>query len=278
MEPDDTDDSSARILVNKWYDSLPRTMLTLLQCITSGVDWDEVARPLQNGGWVYMAIFAFYITFVVIGVLNVLTGIFVERAQALSGMDRDLLVQSEMKRDNAFLEQMRNIFEEADADASGSITWTEFKKYLENDEIRAYLSAQQLDACDARQLFDLLDVDGTLEVSMPDFIMGLLRLRGMAKSVDLVALLKETREMNLKLRSFISATEEQLGLHSTIMTSALSNSSSAVPKESSSAAPKPACASGTYSDCDDFDTSPPTLNSVSASSGAASLELVTELG
>lgn len=203
-------ESVVKPMVEKWYYNLWRTMLTLLQCITSGVDWDEVSRPLAHTTWFYMVIFAFYITFVVIGVLNVLTGIFVERAQELSGLDRDLLVQSEMKRDKAFLDQMKNIFEEADEDNSGSITWDEFKKYLENDEIRAYLSAQQLDACDARQLFDLLDVHGKLQVSMPDFIIGLLRLRGMAKSVDLVALLKETRDMNLKLRSFMVQTDEKL--------------------------------------------------------------------
>jgi len=65
-------DATVQPIAAMWYSSLPRTMMTLLQCITSGVDWDAVSRPLA---WTYTAVFAFYISFVVIGVLNVLTGI-----------------------------------------------------------------------------------------------------------------------------------------------------------------------------------------------------------
>lgn len=207
MLKDQGKNEELRSIAELWYRDLFRAMLTLLQCITSGVDWDTISRPLS---WYYTLLFAFYVTFVVIGVLNVLTGIFVERASELSGLDRDLIVQSHLKRDRTFLQQMSNIFEEADVDHSGSITWSEFKEYLKNQEIRAYLSAQQLDACDARQLFDLLDSEGKSEVRMPDFIMGLSRLRGMAKSVDLVALLKETREFQSQVSKFIFSTNKKL--------------------------------------------------------------------
>merc|ERR1719320_369949 len=131
----------------------------MIMCITGGVDWNEVMRPLSRIHWLYETVFVLYILFVVIGVLNVLTGIFVERAQELSGLDRDLVIQGEMKRSEAFLAEMKGIFEEADTDRSGTISWIEFKQYLKKPEVKAYLATQQLDCYDARQLFNILGLE-----------------------------------------------------------------------------------------------------------------------
>jgi len=146
----------------------------------------------------------------VIGVLNVLTGIFVERASELSGLDRDLVIQGELKHNEAFLSEMKAIFEEADTDGSGTINWQEFKEYVKNKEVRAYLSTQQLDAFDARQLFNILDLGDDQEVGIEEFILGCMRLKGMAKSVDVVAMLQETRAMHRKQKAFMGEVEDQL--------------------------------------------------------------------
>jgi len=196
--------------VETWYRSLPIAFVTMLMCITGGVDWVEAIRPLGRIHWFYETIFVLYILFVVIGVLNVLTGIFVERAQELSGLDRDLVIQGEMKRNEAFLAEMKGIFEEADTDGSGTISWQEFKEYLKNAEVKAYLATQQLDAYDARQLFNILDLEDDQEVGIEEFIMGCMRLKGMAKSVDVVALLQESRKNNRKVKDFLSEVQDQL--------------------------------------------------------------------
>lgn len=196
--------------VEAWYRSLPMAFMTMIMCITGGCDWVEAIRPLGRIHWLYETIFVLYILFVVIGVLNVLTGIFVERAQELSGLDRDLVIQGEMKRNEAFLAEMKGIFEEADTDGSGTISWQEFKEYLKNAEVKAYLSTQQLDAYDARQLFNILDLEDDQEVGIEEFIMGCMRLKGMAKSVDVVALLQESRKNNRKVKDALSDLQEQV--------------------------------------------------------------------
>jgi len=190
-----------------WYGSVFDTMYTLMASIVGGVSWTDVVRPLEKISLVYRALYAFYIAFVVIGVLNVLTGIFVERACELSGLDRDLVIQTQLKRDETFLMEMQRIFEEADADGSGSISWEEFKGYLENDRVKAYLATQQLDAFDARTLFDILNKGNGEEMSIETFIVGCRRLKGLAKSVDLVAVLQETRSLGRKLKAFMRRIE-----------------------------------------------------------------------
>lgn len=204
------DDAFFKPDVKEWYGSMARTMLTLFQCTTGGVDWHIASRPLGSISLVFVPVFSFYIAFVVIGVLNVLTGIFVERASQMSGLDRDLIVQGQLNRDQAFFREMKTIFVEADLDNSGTVSWEELSEYLMNEEVRAYLAAQQLDSYDARQLFNILDVDGTREIGMSDFVLGLWRLRGMAKSVDMVALLMETRALNIKMREFMAETTHTL--------------------------------------------------------------------
>jgi len=195
--------------ITSWYGSVFDTMYTLLATITGGLNWFDVVQPLEEISMLYRCLFCFYVVFVVIGVLNVLTGIFVERAQELSGLDRDLVIQTELKRNETFLVEMRRIFEEADADGSGTISWGEFKGYLENDRVKAYLATQQLDAFDARTLFDILNVGEGEEISIDKFIVGCMRLKGMAKSVDLLAVLNETREVSRRLKVLARELEEK---------------------------------------------------------------------
>lgn len=202
--------SAFRDEIRVWYRTLPRAFVTVTMCVTGGMDWVEAVRPLSRIHWFYEMAFILYIFVVVIGVLNVLTGIFVERAQEMSGLDPDLIIQGEIKRNKAFLAQMKGFFEEADADKSGMISWDEFKEYVRRKDIQAYLATQQLDAHDARQLWSILNVDDDNEVNIDDFIFGCMRLKGSAKSVDVVALLQESRKHQKRMKDSICTLEEQL--------------------------------------------------------------------
>merc|ERR1719362_1856280 len=122
------------------YGSILQTLYTLLGSITGGLDWLSATDCLERLSPLYQFVFAVYVFFTVIGVLNVLTGIFVERANELTGLDRDLVVQSEFRRNEMFVEGMTRIFQEADKDGSGGISWEEFRSYLKNARVKAYLA------------------------------------------------------------------------------------------------------------------------------------------
>merc|ERR1712213_304850 len=77
--------------LKRWYGSVPTTMYSLLLAISGGVDWMDVVQPLAKISTVYQVLFAFYVLFVIIGVLNVLTSVFVQRASELVKLDRDLV-------------------------------------------------------------------------------------------------------------------------------------------------------------------------------------------
>merc|ERR550532_65936 len=95
---------------------------------------------------------------------------------------------------------MTKIFDEADTDGNGKVSWHEFKTYLENPHVHAYLCTKQLHAFDAREFFDVLKEDRADELDLEAFIVGCQRLKGEARSADLLAVLKECRENRRDLK------------------------------------------------------------------------------
>merc|ERR1740129_2358634 len=167
----------------EWYSGLFRTMFSLLLAITGGTDWLAIVDPLKAIHWTYQVIFSFYILFVIFGVVNVLTGVFLENAAEF--MDRDLMVQGQLVRMENFVSEMMHLFREFDPDNTGRVDNEELYQYLKLEKVQAYLAAHNLDCTHAAALVGLIDSNNTEGVDLREFILGMLRLRGGAKSVDL---------------------------------------------------------------------------------------------
>lgn len=182
-------DNSARKEFSEWYGSLPKTMFALLVAISGGTDWIDIMSPLVSVSWTYQAVFVFYVSFTVIGVLNVLVGVFMESASDYR--DRDLTVQAEIERLDSFVAEMLDLFDEFHPEHEGFITWEEFNTYLHVEHVEAYLSSHMLETTHARMLFKMLDHDNNGHISIHEFVIGMLRLRGGAKTYDNRVLMHE---------------------------------------------------------------------------------------
>jgi hypothetical protein len=207
-------DHAVKEQLQEWYGSLAQTMFTLLLAVTNGADWLELARPLGEISVGYQLLFAFYVLFVLVGAMNVLTSTYVERVRELSRRDRDLSTQAELAAREAFLTEMRHIFLELDKDKDGKINWTDFKEYLESEQAQAYFTTQQLDTSDAAGLFSLLrgekgDENGPVEIE--EFALGCMRLRGQAKSSDVMMLIRENRQQSKRFMKELRRLECLLG-------------------------------------------------------------------
>lgn len=182
----------------KYYGDLARTMLSLYQTISDGIHWHEVMDPLalHCSQWI-APLFAFYIAFALFAFMNVITGVFVESAMRTAEEDKRRLL----------INQMKYLFEGADVDNSGTISWPEFQSLLERPELQTYLKAIDLHQEEARELFHLLDCDGQGEIDAVDFVNGCLRLHGSAKAIDFAAFLHEYRWLSLKLMDHVTYAE-----------------------------------------------------------------------
>jgi len=175
--------------INYWYGRLPRSLLTMFEVIAGGVSWDEVVTPLiEDISPAAGVIFSMYVAFCVFAMLNMATGVFVDRAIRKAQEDTDTYTTNHISK--LFF---------TDLAESSAVTFTEFLEKMETKEMQEYFRSINVDPSEARSLFELLDADGSGSVDPEELINGCLRLRGTAKALELQMLLRTTCDQNKKV-------------------------------------------------------------------------------
>lgn len=190
------------------YGNLGRCMITLLYSISGG-DWGDLARPAADVSSQATYIYTVYVVLVVFGILNILTGTFVETAMQASANDRDNAIEANIQATTSAVNKLKAFFEETDTDGSGQISFQEFERNLQNAEVAAYLDSMGLDPSEARGLFQLLDVDNSKSIWIDELVSGCMRLKGQAKSVDVATLIYENKRMMKKHHLFADYCRDQ---------------------------------------------------------------------
>lgn len=129
-----------------------------------------------------------------------------------------------MKKKTRDVDNLRKIFKHADPDHGGCITKYEFKRWLSDKKVRTSMGVLELDICpsDVDAMFSMLDHGGDGKISAGEFLQGVMRLRGTAKTVDLMKLHEENRRCSEEVDQIhreirmIGANVEQL-VHGTTM-------------------------------------------------------------
>jgi len=186
------------------FDNVPNSIYSLFMSMTGGISWGELCGPIIEGpGFLYGLIFLFYISITFFGVLNIVTAIFVDSAMQSQQHYKELLIQESIMRKQMYTTHLREVFNKIDHDASGFVTQDEVEFFLTDPQLNLYLESIDIFPNDARALFQMLDDDGSGEVSIDEFCEGCLRLKGEAKSYDIHCLLFSTQKMHTRLEAII---------------------------------------------------------------------------
>merc|ERR1712048_1003827 len=81
---------------------------------------------------------------------------------------------------------MRILFNDMDQDGAGTIGLEQIQSLLEDPRVQGYFTALGLDPNDTERLFKLIDDDGSGDVDVTEFLEGCLRLKGQARSKDVL--------------------------------------------------------------------------------------------
>jgi len=181
--------------LRKFYGGLADSAFTLFMAITGGVSWIEVVRPLQETGWVFTGLFILYVSFCVFSVLNIVTGVFVDGAIQRSAQERDLRLEKEKEQKEVYINMLMDLLNEIDNEGTGVITRGALEEAFERERVKYTFSVLDIDIHDSNYLFDMLDLDRSGEVDMDEFVLGCLRLKGHAKSIDIHTLMFEIRHL-----------------------------------------------------------------------------------
>eukprot|EP00434_Breviolum_minutum_P019826 symbB.v1.2.017495.t1/scaffold1358.1/size123611/1 len=172
------------IATQRYFSSLPDTMLSLFMSIAGGASWEDVQAPLKAISTVWVFFFLFFVSFTYFAVLNVVTGVFCQSAIDSAQNDHATVVQSILANKQMHVNKIRNLFTRFDQQETGVITFAMLEEKLDAPEVREYFETLGLDVWDAWTFFKLLDLDAGGAISIEEFLMGCLRLRGPARAID----------------------------------------------------------------------------------------------
>lgn len=174
---------------DRYFNSLPETMLSLFMSIADGVSWQEVILPLKAMDLTWVFLFLFYVSFTFFAVLNVVTGVFCQSAIENAQNDHAAVVQNILENKESHLKKITTLFAQLGADDSGVITYDMLQEQFGTPAVREYFESLGLDISDAWSFFKLLDMDGGGAVEIEEFLMGCLRLRGNARAMDMAKMM-----------------------------------------------------------------------------------------
>merc|ERR1712136_286300 len=208
---DQAESSDANVeFLETYFGSMWMTFLTLFMSVTSGLSWWDVEVVLPEIHPVYGFLFVVYIATMVLSLLNIVTGICVNNALEMAQMDHDLMMKFELDRKAAYIESLEDLFHDLDANGSGTISFEDFTKHLEQHETSALFSVLGIEVSDAISFFETLDVDGSHELEIDEFVMGCLNLRGNVRTVDVATLLRENKRLMQRIGKIAKRTDNQL--------------------------------------------------------------------
>jgi len=159
-----------------WWSTVPRSMATLLQVITGDSWTSQIARPMGEvnaGAWLFIA-FVFLV--IGLGLLNLLSAIFVDSLLTLSAETAQKVASSKAERMDGALDNVAELFQMCDPDGSGEIDREELSKAvnsIHDEKWAPILSDLEMSADDVQTGLENLEfvenADGVPVVYYEDF-------------------------------------------------------------------------------------------------------------
>jgi len=176
------------------FGTLPRSIFTCCQAILGGMDWGLAAAALSDVGSFYVGTFVLMVTFIALAVMNVISGLFLQSSIEQAQADKDDIVAQHQNDRQKHVRNFKKVFNELDTDGDNAVCLEEFQVAVEEqDTIKDFLMAMDIEAGDAWLLFKLLDVDSGGHLDMDAFVDGCMQLKGSAKSIHVAQLVYENK-------------------------------------------------------------------------------------
>jgi voltage-gated sodium channel len=185
----------------EYFGTVPKSMYTLFQVLTLENWADGIARHVMSQQPEMVLFFIPFLMFTSFGIMNLVIGVIVENTLSASRNNEEKIKKTQEKERTRVLQHLRDIFLIADEDGSGTLTLEEFEQALKKPDVENRLKLIELETKNAMELFYILDHDGSKELSVDEFIGGCVRLKGTAKSKDLLAVQISVETLSKRLDS-----------------------------------------------------------------------------
>lgn len=173
-------------------------------------------KHVEWAGKGYAACLMFFTFFFNFAVLNVLTGIFVQKSIDVALPDRESTVLRHRLAVKKEAEELRSMIKEMDTENTGRISSKQFMQHMQNRNMVALFSSAGIRVNDAKLFFEMLSsVNGGDSIDINTFVDGCMAVKGTATSLDMQRQLFEQRNMFARLQQFerdcLAAVEQLTG-------------------------------------------------------------------
>jgi len=125
---------------------------------------------------------------------------FMQETLKVASSDDHLMIRQRERAVATHRKKMSRLFNAMDTNGSGYLNADEFQEMMSEPMVQSWLASMELDVRDADMLFMLADEDNDQQLSLDDLVHSTSRLKGPAKSVDLISLSREQRRMGRLLK------------------------------------------------------------------------------
>mmetsp|Transcript_10767 Transcript_10767/g.37699 ORF Transcript_10767/g.37699 Transcript_10767/m.37699 type:complete len:847 (-) Transcript_10767:275-2815(-) len=153
--------------------------LTFFQTVVAGDSWGYIAvAVIEEAPWTAVPVFVGSLLILVFGVLNLIVAVIVDtfaegRENDVTSKAIDMELQE--KQEKALLAKM---FQQIDHDGNGALSLDEMKEGAKKvTAFRHWLRVMDIDRHDLRQLFLIVDEDGSGEIDPDEFIEAMFRMK-----------------------------------------------------------------------------------------------------
>uniref|UniRef100_A0A7S4Q5C2 EF-hand domain-containing protein n=1 Tax=Alexandrium monilatum TaxID=311494 RepID=A0A7S4Q5C2_9DINO len=198
-----------RHLIYKYFGTFSKAMLTMFEITLA--NWIPVCRALTETVNEWFLIFALVHKFIIgFAVVMVITGVFLQETFKVAATDDTIMINTKQRQIKTHTAKMTRLFEAADEDRNGILDKEEFKALLSSPDVLMWLSSMGLEVQDANDVYEMVckmteaEDDG---IDAKGLVMGVARLKGHARSVDLSAVLHQNTallEMARNLQDTVS--------------------------------------------------------------------------
>jgi len=184
-----------------YYGTFTRTMITMFEVTLA--NWATSCRVLvDNVSEMFGMAYILYRCMFCFAVVRVIAAVFITETNRVTANDDEMAILRSRRTQARQLQKLRELFAELDADTDGMLSWSEFQMALRDPLVLQWLRTLDIEPRDLEDLFDLMD-DGDGMISMDEFITGVNRMKGQAKSIDLVNLLTVVRRLQAKVDTLV---------------------------------------------------------------------------
>jgi len=176
----------------EYFGTITRCLLSMFE-LTLG-NWPPVTRLLSEEltEWFMLICVAHKLTigFAVIGVIN---GVILQETFKVAATDDMIMVKQKRRARDTLRRKMMTLLEALDVSDDGMLDFTEFEIIACQPEVKLWLNSMEIETDDLQTLFKLIDEDHSGFVSSEELVTRVGRLKGAARSIDLLSLKENMR-------------------------------------------------------------------------------------